>query len=509
MEVAVMKPFFTNKLRNLIPFVLLFVLLLFAVVISVQAGVTNGLQEPPTSTPVPPSPAIKSGSDAGSIYLPVVSDAQPTNTPEPPPPGSGSEFFISPSGDDSHSGASPNQAWATFKHAWTVLKPGNILTMLDGVYKKTTIDPPPIGQPGNPITIRAQNDGKAIIDGEFVRQPVWTRYGKQNYYLVIEGIVARNSLKHVFRLNGNHTTLRRVSGYDAHTDENAHVFTITGANNLVEDCAASGTGRKMVLIYQGDHNTVRRCFTDWREWDGRNWGSCWPWGEGLEIYGGSNNIIENSIAYGHTSRAGVSLLAQEPQKANENKILGTMSILSGMKEDSTPMVWGITRPQPTQYTCMQKFDQWPNLLAGIRVGGSGILHDNLLQDVFSWGSARYGLTFHVSGPNPSIINNHVNRATVFNNGLDNISRWGGVGSGASQEGLAAFESIENSTIENIWMGGSSFVTQEGEGARLTNRYVDGVMTNEPLWPWPMEERIQSEQGISVTEIMTGIISQNP
>jgi len=36
------------------------------------------------------------------------------------------------------------------------------------------------------------------------------------------------------------------------------------------------------------------------------------------------------------------------------------------------------------------------------------------------------------------------------------------------------------------------------GAEVLYRYQDGVLTNEPLWPWPMEERICNETGISVT-----------
>jgi hypothetical protein len=46
---------------------------------------------------------------------------------------------------------------------------------------------------------------------------------------------------------------------------------------------------------------------------------------------------------------------------------------------------------------------------------------------------------------------------------------------------------------------------DGEGARLTNRYVDGVLTDQPLWPWPMEDRIQAELGFSVTDFMTKLI----
>ncbi len=46
---------------------------------------------------------------------------------------------------------------------------------------------------------------------------------------------------------------------------------------------------------------------------------------------------------------------------------------------------------------------------------------------------------------------------------------------------------------------------QGEGARLTHRYVDGVLTDQPLWPWPMEERIQREMGLSVTREMAKLL----
>jgi hypothetical protein len=32
------------------------------------------------------------------------------------------------------------------------------------------------------------------------------------------------------------------------------------------------------------------------------------------------------------------------------------------------------------------------------------------------------------------------------------------------------------------------------GARVTKRYVDGVVTNDNLWPWPMDDRIWNETG---------------
>jgi hypothetical protein len=487
---------FPNKLRNSSPIIILAMVLLFIAIISAQASMAKGDQvERRANVPYLGTDTDEVTSD-GLLMLPVVINDTST--------GNDGEFFLSPSGNDSHSGTTPGQAWATFEHAWPLLEPGDILTLMDGVYYQS-IHPMHVGEIGNPVTVRAQNDGQAIIDGQGDRIPIHIENYRRSY-LVIEGIVAQNSIDTVIGISGDHNVLRRVSAYNANTDENSHAIGIAGDYNLVEDCVASGTGRKMVFVFQGSHNTIRRCFADWREWDGRNWSSCWPWGEGLEFYGASNNILENSIAYGHVSRAGVSLLAQYPQKANNNKILGTMSVLAGMKEDGTPMVWGDTRPQPSEFPCVQNFDESPNLLSGFRMGGSGQIHNTLLQDIFAWGSARYGLTAVRSTNHADYNNNHVNRATIVNNGLNNIPRWGGVGAGASQSGLALINSIENSYIENIWMGDSTYVTQEGEGARLINRYVDGVLTDEALWPWPMEERIKAEMGYSVTCRMGTIIN---
>jgi hypothetical protein len=187
--------------------------------------------------------------------------------------------------------------------------------------------------------------------------------------------------------------------------------------------------------------------------------------------------------------------------------------MAGMDEHGEPMVWADTRPQPTEHTCVQNFDGWPSLLAGFRVGGNSDIQNNLLQDIFSYGSARLGLTFHQPG-DPVHRNNHVNRATVLANGQYNLDKEGGVGVDAQQEELSLFTSVENSYIEDVWLGGSldNRTTMNGEGARLTHRYINGVLMDgsngqpaKPLWPWPMEGRIQSELGISVTETMTDLI----
>jgi len=482
-EVLLMNLVFFIRKKNWILLIVFIVTLLYVGAFSAKANTTN------------PDGETKQEVSGNLVYLPLMQF--------------GNSYFLSPTGDDNNNGNSPEQAWATFDRAWLQLQPGDTLVLLDGVYHQS-IHPQNIGEIGNPVTIRAQNDGQAIIDGEGVRIPILIEKYR-NSYLAISGIIARNSSESVYKITGDHNILQRVSGYDANTDENAMVISISGDYNLLEDCVAAGTGRKMIVVFKGEHNIIRRCFVDWREWDGRNWRDCWPWGEGIEIYTASYNIIENSIAYGHTARAAISLLAQGGAASNGNKILGAMAISSGMEEDGTPMVWNPPRPQPSVSQCVAEIYEWPQYMSGFGVAvNGGILHDNLLQDILAWGSARYGLSFNVTASNNDINNNYVNRATVFNNGLNELTEpyWGPLGSGARTTELVNFSSIDNSNIENIWTG-STFISQTGEGARLTYRYIDGVMTTEPLWPWPMEDRIMSELGYSVTNMMMGIISGSP
>ena len=435
------------------------------------------------------------------LFIPLVVSSSSRGNPD------ADVYFISPSGNDSNSGTSEAAAWATFIRAWQDMLPGDTLILIDGVYNQS-LDPNIGGQPGNPITIKAQHDGKAIIDGQGVRDPIILWRYKGASYLIIEGIVAMNGNTlsgngNVIRIGSDHNIFRRVSAYDADTDANSVVIRIPGDYNLVEDCVAYGTGRKMIMT-SGEHNTIRRCFSDWQSWDGRERHECWPWGDGIDIYNGSFNIIENSISYSRNPTQSIIVRAQGfDEKAEGNKILGSMAILSGMKEDGIPMVWGDTRPQPSDDDCVRDFGD-PGQRSGFFVWESGApVKDNLWQDIFAWGNAGLGISWVTGVADPGTGNNRIIRATAFNNGLDNPDHWGGIHTDAILGDLQKFDSIDDSFIENIYNG--SGTTMNGEGARLTHRYVDGELTNEPLWPWPMESRIQAELGISVTDLMTNII----
>lgn len=410
-------------------------------------------------------------------------------------------YYISPTGRDTNTGRSTTQPWQTFERAWLNLFPGDTLILMDGVYQQTLKPTQRNGTPTEPITVRAQNDGKAIIDGEGIRETVKLEHwgaGPIGSYYVIEGIVARNSSGAVYQIAFDNNVLRRVSGYDAYTDGNEHVFTITGNNNVVEDCIAAGSGRKMIVVFLGSNNVIRRCFANWQSWDGREWHDAWPWGDNIQIYNASDNIIENSISYGSVPLWGLSIQANGPDAISSgNKILGSMAINAGMNADGTPRRWASTRPGPTDHTLMRDFN-WPSQRTGLMLLTIGELSDTLIQDVVSWGNAGLGLSTLI-GDEAEANNNRLVRATISNNGLDNPSHFGGTGAEVHGNEIDVFE------VENVKVEGAN--QYNGTGALIQNRYVNGFLTTAPLWPWPMEDRVQDELGLSVNAIAYQIIPE--
>jgi hypothetical protein len=442
------------------------------------------------------------------VYLPVVANGGP-------------KYYLSPYGDDSNSGTSEAEAWATFERALikdtpgNKLQPGNTLVLLDGVYTQS-LEPDLIGgQPGKPITIRAQHDGQAVIDGQGIRIPVNLVDWKHASYYVIEGIVARNSSGAVYRSTADNNIFRRVSGYNADVDGNSSVFVIWANNNLIEDCVAAGTGRKMLLIFAstnstGQNNTIRRCFTAWQKWDGRNWHDEWAMGAATNVYNGDYNTVENNISYAYFPSYGTYLLSNgDDADCIGNKVLGGISLMGGVDYQGNVIKWGNIRPKPTQYSLIRNFDILSHR-SGFLVGHAGTIRDNLFQDILAWGNASVGIK--VDAESTTFTNNVVNRATIYGNGLD--ASFGSATTGTDAlKGDLDLLAITNSRIDVIrdpYQG--DFPPLTGEGARLKYRYVDGVLKDgtdetpaQPLWPWPMEQRIRDELGLSVTNLVAEVI----
>ncbi|MEZ4272242.1 MAG: chondroitinase-B domain-containing protein [Myxococcota bacterium] len=179
----------------------------------------------------------------------------------------GATYFVSPSGNDANDGLSATTPWESFETAWPAMLPGDTLVLLDGVYTRQ-LNIAISGAEGSPITVRAQNDGGAIIDGENIRVPC--RFGgnanNPSQYLHVEGLSCRRGLDiTVFVVYTTHSVVRRVTGADVVQDDRAPtIFSFWHADDLlVEDVAASGQGTHLFSSLESDNMTFRRCWGKW------------------------------------------------------------------------------------------------------------------------------------------------------------------------------------------------------------------------------------------------------
>jgi hypothetical protein len=194
--------------------------------------------------------------------------------------------------------------------------------------------------------------------------------------------------------------------------------------------------------------------------------------------------------------------------SRDNRLLGVIALRTGMFADDTVMEWSTTRPQPSCSMTVVPYTQWADQRHGVGIitwGGDqpGQLAEvtgNLFQDIFVWGSAGLGINQVNHYPDPSMRNTLV-RGTILNNGLDGVPADGGVGVDVN---LNHFVISGNNTlaIQDSRIEGTQY---QGGGAQLQYRYVDGVLTTQPLWPWPMQDRILEELGIDLTGEVTEIL----
>jgi hypothetical protein len=431
-----------------------------------------------TNTPVPTSTPSPTALPTSSP-VPV---ASPTQTPV-----SGNFYYVSPNGLDTNPGAIVAQ-WATFNRAWQTLKPGDTLIVMDGTYKQTLWPNVRDGQPGKPITVKAMHDGQATIDAQGGAVAIklgesWP--GPIGNYFVIEGLVARNA-EDVILIYGHHNTLRRVSAYDADTNSNSSIITVAWTHDvLLEDIIAAGTGRKNILIFTSNDVTVRRAFVQWTRWDGATFCQAgWPAGNGINPYSSNNILVENSIATGPFGARAINLTNQSETTVNQgNRILGSIAIGTYKQPDGSMYVY----PLPTN-PC--NYQNPPTHYAGNRAGMGEITQgpqvNPIWRDVLITGFAQEGFVnsrpFGIGATGVTL-----DHATIYGNDL------AGNGSREFVDDTGTV-TVTNSKIEGM-------PQYQGEGARLSSRYIDGVLTTDPLWPWPMDARAQAELGINITAAM--------
>jgi hypothetical protein len=413
-------------------------------------------------------------------------------------PGSGAEviastcqYFASPTGTGN--GLSPSSP-SKIANFWSVASPGKTLCLLDGKYvgSQSMIDPPDYlsGTAGSPITIRALNDGRVTIDGQGTLQPVLLRY---NDYFVLEGFNVHSSRDDVSVIEvnqANNNILRRIVGWDAGSAK--AIFAVTrAAKNVLEDCAGFGVARKILSSAQDGNNTTVRRF--WGMWEEST--TIGPKMTVAPVYNNRGMLIENSIFNWNSRMSSIdqpyALLSMNRIDSTDRraftKIYGSIGYVTSADEGYLP-------PQQFMISLLDHIE---------------------LKDVVSIyppGLYLNKRTFILANCMTAASGGSPCAAPMLK--AENLTSIGG--SGLSISSMWAKTNIKSGPdIKTVYPAGQSlFVNSGNYGATICKRYKDGALTNEPLWPWPMNQRIitamiaAGKQPVDVTgtiEQMFGLI----
>jgi hypothetical protein len=386
--------------------------------------------------------------------------------------------YASPTGTGSGTSAAQPFKIANF---WPLAKPGYTLCLLDGQYtgSASMIKPPQNlnGTASAPITVRALNDGKVTINGQGNSTPV--RLYNNNYF-VLEGFNARNSSNSVVAIDASsHNVVRRVAAWDA-ADNNTNIFGIHhGTHNLLEDVAGWGIGRKIFSTSQrGDYTTIRRA---WGRWEGSHVvGPKQTYSLGYDSY---NMTCENCIgtSSGERMKQTYVLLGYDLQPWTGAQRAGTytdyavdqpypiftMATLDGDKNARSKLLGSIAYVLgDDRFTSRQTI--WITKVDSVEVKDSVVY----IEPGTHMSTKRFSLENLGSAVGTNLI-------------ARNLTGIGGASStfGSDWKKSSISEGPSLNSVANVF-------TSTG-GANICHRYKGGVRTTEPLWPWPMNERIKN------------------
>jgi hypothetical protein len=432
-------------------------------------------------------------------------------------------YIAATEGSNTNSGLSPSAAWATFAHAQTKVGPGDTLIVMDGTYTEA-VKWTRSGTATNPITIKAQNDGQAVIDGEKQRQP-WKMARADEGQIIgvtIEGMVFKNSPSDVFTCKVcDRVNLKRVSAYNAGDGNYNMIGYGSSTNSLIEDIVASGGGRIAISAFESNFMTLRRVFV-YGTSAGQSEGGGNP--NFLKLYKTNDSIVENLVG---TQVSGLRIpgAVQDYCKmasADRNKFYASVvydlfdatSAFKRTTDNNTPQsckdgqyhhlvsignVWGFEveagiNSMIRNMTVIGKntsTDIYGINLSPEALGGG--LEVDIRNSIFATGNVGFRvrqdplvLSFTHSYNNVFNFNQDYENTTKGTGEVDMNPTWD-----TAKYGKGAYL-IQPAALKGKGEGGSNM------GAEVLYQYVNGVKTATPLWPWPMEDRICKELGISVT-----------
>lgn len=389
---------------------------------------------------------------------------------------------------------------STWTSSSTLAVGGNTLCLNDGNYQRSAggnVDPTDTfaGTAGNPITVRALNDGQVTIDAQ-AGFGVFLNDG--NDYWHIWGVNCKNGGEACMRSKGTGNRFFRVVAYNGtsgQADSLGISMSGSGTDQLCVDCAAFGTN--MRKIYEFSQTTAvgqdmlgsgcRRC---WGEWNDHP--------EGV-----SNPNVTYQVGYRSRGQIWENVIGTWRQ-------IGTVgdseSILRAFYDcQASSMVANLKVLGSLFYMLNGNTTQLTNLVSG------DCASNTTFKDVASVVQSNFTLI------QPFIFRNSSSATAEVNNVCENCLsvHAGTVSVNSAGSGFTLVNFMEGTSVLAATSGVSPFVALPG----LCSRYEGGVLTSQPLWSddgkWPMNQRIIDARiaagypSVDVTATVEGLLGTIP
>jgi hypothetical protein len=384
-------------------------------------------------------------------------------------------FYVSPSGSDSAGNGSDGAPWKSFARAFASMQGGDTLVLKNGVYTEAMGTPlqPPSGSAARLTLIRAQSDGGAVLDGTGTGTPI----AITNSYIRVEGLKAINGDDLVGQFDGSNLEIVRSAFGNAGSGQYDTLVGVGGNNILIEDSWIWGRGKGGIIAY-GSNNVFRRVVV---RLDGYSGPSATLGYIGITLYDTQNTIVENCIVLDLAPSATTfdwkgGFRSRDQGDTRAHRFLGNIAlnvIYDGFRLSDTTA---------------------ENLVAWNVAGRGGITEDTFkpnftIKNATVGASSSGGININLTPVSNSLIYQVAGASTGgnFNHFFNTAVPAGSSNALSSNPQMRYITRIEPGTP-----GYASGQAGGNRGAVIVNRYENGVLTNQPLWPWPNEARIKQD-----------------
>jgi len=433
-------------------------------------------------------------------------------------------------GNDCTKQASPCR---TIRHGIGQLAGGDTLIVGDGTYAES-ITNMPSGTAGAYTTIRAANDWGVLIDGsEF---PNDFRFGinvSRKSYVAVRGFrvkmnQANENNSPIVVIDSDHVKVQRCGASHAPASGNAASIGI-GPNAsfvLVEESYAFGGGRYQVLVYQSDHVVVRRSVARNDHWTGSL--QC----AGFVNYDSLHTAWQNDIVLdSDTAHCAGRLYGgfwnenKDDHGPDTSQTLAGNIILNVQAFYAADLDWGISGTRNISDTviwgCSGGYygDQGPGVAARVdatrlTIGGISGRYNG------PNGGAAHGTGWSIFGPIQNSLTSSIlakcESLGIADHTVSDFNVLSGNGANYGGRTEAKPGSNDKPDIDALNGGGLRWLPHIDVGSPLKTAGKDGGqagaevtykigvagtlhgepgwdrLTNEPLWPFPNEDRIKGE-----------------